>query len=202
MKMFKKLHHSLVSIRRKKVLSGELSAFLDPEIKSMLDIGCGDGIISKLILEKKPHIRLSGIDILERPSCAIPFTLYDGKHIPFTDNSFDVCMFNDVLHHLPDIKEMLAEARRVARYYILIKDHQYKNRTEFNILKFMDDVGNKPYGVERIYNYLNKNEWKAVFDELRLKVITRKTKLPLYPFPFNLLFGRQLHFICLLRIEK
>ena len=198
--MLKQLHHRFVFLRRIKVLSRELAAFIDPGTKTLLDIGSGDGSISKLIQDRNPSLKISGIDIIARMSSAIPVKIYDGKQIPFGDNSFDICMFVDVLHHSLHVKELLTEARRVSGKYILIKDHVYKTRLDFRTLKFMDDVGNKPYGVALEYNYLTEKEWDTIFNELGLEIVRKKTRIPLYLFPFNLVFGRGLHFICLLKI--
>jgi SAM-dependent methyltransferase len=200
--MLKKLHHRFVYIRRTKVLSRELSAFIGQDTKKMLDIGCGDGAVSKLIRDNNPLLDISGIDILERPYSAIPVKLYDGRHIPYEDNSVDMCFFADVLHHLPHIKELLTEAMRVSCRYILIKDHLYKSEFDFKTLKFMDDAGNKLHGVHLEYNYLKEEEWSELFKNLGLIIEKTKTNIPLYPFPFNLIFGRRLHFISLLKIEK
>jgi SAM-dependent methyltransferase len=203
--MLKQLHHKFIFLRRIKILSRELSVCIDSDTITILDIGCGDGAISKLMRDSNTGLKISGIDIVARPHCAIPFKLYDGKHIPFDDNSFDVCMLVDVLHHLPhikDIKELLTEAKRVSGKYILIKDHQYKNRFDFKTLKFMDDIGNKPHGIAVEYNYLKENEWHRIFNDAGLTIVKRKVKIPLYAFPFNLFFGRKLHFISCLKISK
>jgi ubiquinone/menaquinone biosynthesis C-methylase UbiE len=200
--MVKKLHRWFIFRRRVKVLSGEISALIEPETKTILDIGSGDGAIGKLIQDSRSGLKVFGIDTMQRPCSSILFQLYDGKQIPFKDNSFDTCMFIDVLHHLPSIKELLEEAKRVSRRYILIKDHLYKNNFEFKILKFMDNVGNKPHGVVLTYNYLKEKEWDIIFNELGLKMVKKKTRIPLYPFPLSLLFGRQLHFVCKLEIAK
>jgi ubiquinone/menaquinone biosynthesis C-methylase UbiE len=200
--MFKKLHHRFVFRRRVKVLSAALLTLINPAVKTILDIGCGDGTISKLMQDNNAGLKLSGIDIMERQSSLIPVTLYDGKYIPYDDDSFDCSMIIDVLHHLTHIKELIAEAKRVSRKYILVKDHQYKNNFDFKVLKFMDKAGNKPYGVALQYNYLKAAEWDIVFKDAGLNVLQKTTTIPLYPFPFNMLFGRRLHFVCLLEIVK
>jgi len=168
----------------------------------MLDVGCGDGTISKIMQDNNPALEISGIDIMARPNSAIPVSLYDGEQIPYNDGSYDAVMFIDVLHHVKQIKKMLEEAKRVSSKYILIKDHLYKTGFDFRVLKFMDRVGNKPYGVALEYNYLKAEEWNAVFRKLGLKKVIEKTNIPLYPFPFSLLFGRRLHVVFLLEIVK
>ncbi len=200
--MFKQLHNIFIFQRRIKVLSTEILTFINPSIKTILDVGCGDGAIAKLIKNKNKEIKIDGIDVMERPSSSISIELYDGENIPYNNNSFDCTILIDVLHHVKNIKQLLTEAKRVSKKFILIKDHQYKSNFDLNVLKFMDYVGNKPHNVIIEYNFLNEAEWNYMFNDLGLKVIKKKTKLPLYPFPFNILFGRKLHFICLLQIVK
>ena len=48
---------------------------------------------------------------------------FDGRHIPFSNQEFDVALLCDVLHHdLNNAEQLLSEAARVARF-IIIKDH-------------------------------------------------------------------------------
>ena len=200
--MFKQLHKILIFRRRVNVLSAEILSFINPTIKTLLDVGCGDGAISKLIQNKNKEIKIVGIDVMERPTSSIIIELFDGENIPYHNDSFDCTMLIDVLHHVKNIKQLLTEAKRVSKKFILIKDHQYKSNFDLNVLKFMDYVGNKPHNVIINYNFLNEVEWNSLFDDLGLEVIRKKIKVPLYLFPFNILFGRKLHFICLLQIIK
>ena len=201
-KLLQSLHNKYVFQRRIQVLSNEVASVLG-DAKTILDIGCGDGTISKLSAEKKGNgVKFSGIDVMARPTCAIDFKLFDGYTIPHPDNAFDACMFIDVLHHLNHIKEIIAEAKRVASQYIIIKDHLYKNQFDYDTLKFMDWVGNKPHSVEVIFNFKKEEFWKQLFEELGLEIIIFNKQIPLYPFPFNALFGRELHFVTLLKVKK
>lgn len=201
-KLFRSIHNKYVFQRRIQVLSDEISSVLG-DAKTVLDIGCGDGTISKLSAEKKGNgVKFSGIDVMARPTCAIDFKLFDGNTIPYADNSFDAAMFIDVLHHLDHIKEIITEARRVSSKYIIIKDHLYKSQLDYDILKFMDWVGNKPHSVEVIFNFKKEEFWRVLFEELGLEIVQFNKKIPLYPFPFNMVFGRELHFVALLKINK
>ena len=197
--MLNSIHHQLVFLRRINVLSNEISSVMDDSIKKVVDVGCGDGTISSLIASKKEGREFSGIDIMARPTCAIPFKEYDGHQIPYEDNSVDACMFVDVLHNLHHVKELLAEAKRVSNKYIIIKDHLWKNKLDYKILEFMDNIGNKPHGVVLEYNYLPEKKWREIFDELGLEVVSMNKSIPLYAFPFSMVFGRELHFVALLK---
>jgi SAM-dependent methyltransferase len=170
-----------------------------PDHISILDIGCGEGTISRMIMDSKQGITYQGIDIKARPTCAIPYQTFDGAHIPYSDGTFDAVQFVDVLHHTDNIKELLQDSLRTSKKYLIIKDHLYKSSLDFSILKFMDWVGNAPHGVEVIYNFKKEAYWMQLFDELGLEVVTYNKHIRLYPSVFNLIFGRELHFITVLK---
>lgn len=190
-------HQSLVFGRRVCVLAKLLAANI-PRNSSLLDIGCGDGTLSSLIQFAVPSAQIQGIEIAERPACRIPCRVFDGTHILFPDASFDVCMFVDVLHHTDQIGEVLAEAARVSRRFLLIKDHLSESSLDFHTLKFMDWIGNRPHGVVLPNNYQSRTQWDAYFGGAGLRLKKWQDQIPLYPFPFSVVFSRKLHFIALL----
>jgi SAM-dependent methyltransferase len=194
MNLIEKIHGQCVFQRRVMVIAGHLAALL-PRNASVLDVGCGDGSLAKLIQDHRPDVRIRGIDVLVRPQTAIPVESFDGTHIPVADGSYDVVMFVDVLHHTDDPLVLLREARRVTRQSILLKDHTRNGFLAGPTLRFMDGVGNARYGVALPYNYWPREQWQAAFRELDLKVETWQQKLGLYPAWADWLFGRSLHFV-------
>lgn len=91
---------------------------------TVLDIGCGDGLLLSYL--KTAHITASGIDISSEAvqHCriagltAMEYSL--DKPLPFADDSFDTIVVLDVLEHLYDPLVVLAEARRVARRRVIV----------------------------------------------------------------------------------
>lgn len=76
------------------------------EQRSVLDVGCGVGLMSRYVGEQFGE--LQGVDIapgvVERAAAHFPkgeFRLYDGERIPFEDQRFDVAFTVCVLHHVP-----------------------------------------------------------------------------------------------------
>lgn len=193
------LHNRFIHNRRINILEDNIGRILPKDIKNILDIGCGDGLISSILQKKHSYLKIQGLEVLKRNDCLIPCRYFNGKKIPFRDKSFDLCMLIDVLHHTLNIQLILNESVRVSKKYILIKDHVYLNSIEFFILKFMDWVGNKPYGVRLVYNYQKREEWKKLFQNNKLKIIIWKDELPLYSTPFKYIFGRKMHFMVLLK---
>lgn len=195
--LLKRAHGNAVFKRRVRVLAESLGAKI-PSGASVLDIGCGDGTIASLIMDRNPTVKIQGVEIAPRPTCRIACKPFDGTSIPHAPGSFDVCMFVDVLHHTHGIEALLLEACRVSRRFVLIKDHIADNWLDFRILQFMDWVGNRPHGVVLPYNYQSREQWDGYFSRAGLNATARQDRVKLYPFPFSVLFGRKLHFIELL----
>jgi len=191
--MIGRLHEALVYGRRVEVLARHIAALLPPD-SSVLDIGCGDGQVASAILGRRPDLEVSGIDVLRRPTAAIPVTQFDGEHIPLPDGAVDAALLVDVLHHTHDPGILLAEAKRVAKT-IVIKDHDRFGAFAGATLRAMDWIGNARYGVALPYNYLHPDEWDELFRDTGLTVDKRVDRLGLYPLPVSLLFERSLHFV-------
>jgi SAM-dependent methyltransferase len=187
-----KVHGRYVMTRRVRILSTWLREQIPPDSR-VLDVGSGDGSIARAIADARPDLRIEGVDVLIRSSTSIPTTQYDGLRLPFVDDSFDVIMLVDVLHHADNAGVVLREAARVARNRVLIKDHQTDGWGSKPTLRLMDWVGNAPHGVALPYNYLSRAQWLALFEQLDLRVEEWRQDLHLYPWPATWLFDRSLH---------
>jgi SAM-dependent methyltransferase len=187
-------HGKLVHSRRVRVLAKHLSALI-PRHHTVLDVGCGDGLIDSLILGERADLRITGVDVMVRPAAHILVTAFDGRTLPADDHSVDTVLFCDVLHHTVAPVALLKEAARVARHSIVIKDHVVRGFLARPTLRFMDFVGNVPHGVVLPYNYLTQDEWSAAFQACGLAPVEVRHRLEIYPSPFDLLFGRGLHFV-------
>jgi len=194
------VHANAVFSRRARVL-GEAIRDLLPMGSSVLDVGTGDGTIARLWKAGRPDLRVEGIDVFVRPNPKIPVSVFDGRTLPFADGSFDIVTFVDVLHHADDARKLLHEAARVARKSVVIKDHYAENWLDDKTLALMDWVGNAPHGVALPYKYWSRSEWNQAFNDSGLSVDILQTRIPLYPLPLSLAFGRNLHFLARLQIS-
>lgn len=195
------VHDRYVHSRRVNVLRQHLANLL-PQNARVLDVGCGDGLLSRLIMETRPDLQIEGIDVLVREDTHISVQPFDGTSIPYAEEAYDVVMFVDVLHHTLDPTTLLREAVRVARQSIVLKDHNLKGIFAGPTLRFMDYVGNAHHGVVLPYNYWPESKWKSAFEQLGLKIDVWKADLHLYPAPADWLFGRSLHFVARLATTK
>jgi ubiquinone/menaquinone biosynthesis C-methylase UbiE len=84
----------------------------------VLDVGCGTGNSRQVYEAHSGHY--VGIDLsygavraATRRYPSAGWLQGDATRLPFPDQAFDVVAFSSVLHHVPDVSAVLAEARRV-----------------------------------------------------------------------------------------
>jgi SAM-dependent methyltransferase len=195
--MLASLHSQRVFPRRRRVLAGLIGALLPPGSR-VLDVGAGDGSVARLIQDQGDGVTIEGIDVLVRPGTAIPVLPFDGVRIPHADGAFDAVMLVDVLHHTRDPQVLLNEAARVARRFVIVKDHDRNGLLAGATLRFMDWVGNARFGVALPYNYWSREQWERGYAAAGLKVARRLTRLRLYPLWADWIFGRGLQSLVLL----
>lgn len=199
--VLERAHERFVFARRVQALSSQIADLIPPNAR-VLDVGCGDGTISKLLLGRRPDISLLGIDVLVRPNTKIDVREFDGRTMPFEDDSFDCVIFVDVLHHTDDPVALLAESRRVSTGSLIIKDHRSESRLQNRLLRFMDWVGNSTRGVALPYNYLSTESWLNLIYQTRWSVRSWLTPSGIYPPIADFVFGRRLHVLMELTADK
>ena len=105
----------------------ELWAMASPE--SVLDVGCGEGVLTHEWAERLGDRRIVGIDLgdpklqaewekRQRPN--LEYRVEEATSLSFADNEFDVATAIEVLEHVPDPDATLAEMARVARSHLLV----------------------------------------------------------------------------------
>jgi ubiquinone/menaquinone biosynthesis C-methylase UbiE len=110
--------------------------FDSPRRLSLLDVGCGIGNYHPLLA---PFVgSVSGVDVsgaciakakVRNPS--VSYTAYNGDHLPYPDQQFDVTFCTCVLHHVPPDRwpQFVSEMRRVTRAggLVVVYEHNPKN---------------------------------------------------------------------------
>lgn len=114
----------------------------------IVDLGCGDGNCFQYIAEYIPGAKYYGIDVADRVieeankkwnDRGAEFICYDGRHLPFDNDSFDIVFIACVLHHVPirEREDLLKECHRVLKEngMIMIFEHNMKNPLTKRVVK-------------------------------------------------------------------
>jgi ubiquinone/menaquinone biosynthesis C-methylase UbiE len=96
-------------------------------VRSVLDVGCGDGYLCSVYKKVLRIPRIAGVDYagphVERARAAfpdIPFVEADICELPFRDGAFDVVSAVEILEHLEDPAQAFAELARVAAREVIV----------------------------------------------------------------------------------
>jgi len=80
----------------------------------LLDLGCG--VKPFLPVYSRYSEQSVGMDVETSPhDVKVADVIYDGKHIPFGDQEFDIVFCTEVMEHVPEPSEFLAEIYRVLK---------------------------------------------------------------------------------------
>lgn len=103
----------------------EISKLIEPIQGNVLDIGCADGMFSKVILDKSKAKKLIGIDVLKTSIAwankhwgktgKMKFMVADAHKLEFASGSFDAVVALEVLEHVHKPPEVLKEIKRVLK---------------------------------------------------------------------------------------
>lgn len=103
----------------------EVTAKLIPlEVKSIADIGCGNGVFVNFLKEGRPDLQIIGVD---RSNTALRYVktnkiIADIGSLPFDDMSFECVSCLEVIEHLPIpvFSQALSELTRISSKYIIV----------------------------------------------------------------------------------
>lgn len=103
----------------------EVSKMITPVKGKVLDVGCADGVFTKVILDKIKASQIVGVDVLKtsvnwakkhwRKSKKMKFMIADTHKLPFKTNSFDAVFSLEMLEHVFEPGKALKEMRRVMK---------------------------------------------------------------------------------------
>lgn len=92
----------------------------------ILDLGCGDGSISRMVATKFPNKNITAVDVESHPQWKIKspknlkFVQSSIYSLPYKQGAFDTLILKDVLHHLEDPETVLKKISKLASKRVLI----------------------------------------------------------------------------------
>ncbi len=131
----------------------ELFARADPQ--SLLDVGCGEGVLVHKWAQRLDGRRVVGIDLeeesiqagwAERRAPNLEYQVMRAENLPFADDEFDLAAAIEVLEHVPDPEHTVAEMARCAERHLLVSVPREPLWRMLNMARgaYWSDLGNTP----------------------------------------------------------
>ena len=159
--------------------------------RSILDVGCGEGVLTAEWAERLGDGRIVGIDLdddklraewakRDRPN--LEYRCEEATRLSFGDDEFDMATAIEVLEHVPDPVATLAEMARVAERHLLVSVPREPLWRALNLARgaYWRSLGNTPGHV----NHWSKRSFTQLLSRHGKVEETRS------PFPWTMLLVR------------
>jgi SAM-dependent methyltransferase len=158
---------------------------------SLLDVGCGEGVLVHRWAQRLGGARVVGID-LEEPSIQagweehkapnLEYKVMKAENLPFAENEFDLACAIEVLEHVPEPEHTLAEMARCAEHRLLVSVPREPLWRMLNMARgaYWSDLGNTPGHL----NHWSKRSFVRLLSRYG-KVVEARS-----PFPWTMLLVR------------
>ena len=157
-------------------------------VKSILDVGCGEGFTLSQLKKETSFQKLEGVDAVKESITVgkklhpdLPLKLGDIYDLDYKDNSFDILLCTEVLEHLAKPADALKELIRVSKKYVLVT---VPNEPWFTISRILRgknllQLGAHPEHIQ----WWTANEFKKFVGKQK----AGKIRLQKYPFPWTMI---------------
>ena len=123
--------------------------------ESILDVGCGEGVLTEQWADQLGDGRIVGIDLDDpklraewetRRRANLEYRAEDATNLSFADDEFDMATAIEVLEHVPDPERTLSEMARVAKRWLLVSVPREPLWRALNMARgaYLKDLGNTP----------------------------------------------------------
>jgi ubiquinone/menaquinone biosynthesis C-methylase UbiE len=152
-----------------KRISEEIFKFIKPTYKTLIDIGCGDGVYTNEIKQNFPHLEVRGFDPAARAIAnaakIFPDVIFEAvnlldENLAVPSKKYDVGVIRGVLHHLSDQQKAIENAFKLTDNLIIMEpngnnpilkfiektskyhiEHEEQSFFEWNLKKWIRNVG-------------------------------------------------------------
>jgi SAM-dependent methyltransferase len=167
----------------------ELFAHAAP--RSLLDVGCGEGVLVHRWAQRLGDGRVVGIDLQEesiqagweqRQAPNLEYRVMEAANLPFAQDEFELASAIEVLEHVPDPEHTLAEMARCAQRHLLVSVPREPLWRGLNMARgaYWSDLGNTPGHL----NHWSRRSFVSLLSRHGEVVEVRS------PFPWTMLLVR------------
>jgi len=123
--------------------------------KTLLDVGCGEGVLVQQWAQQLGTGRVVGIDLEEESIQAgwaqhqapnLQYRVMEAENLPFSDGEFELASAIEVLEHVPDPAHTVSEMARCAGRHLLVSVPREPLWRMVNMARgaYWRDLGNTP----------------------------------------------------------
>jgi 2-polyprenyl-3-methyl-5-hydroxy-6-metoxy-1,4-benzoquinol methylase len=159
--------------------------------KTILDVGCGEGVLTHQWAQKPAVERIVGIDLDDpqlheawkgRQHPNLEYRVLKAENMPFADGEFEAATAIEVLEHVPDPEHTVSEMARCASKHLLVSVPREPLWRGLNMARgaYWKELGNTPGHV----NHWSKRGFVQLLGRYGTVVEARS------PFPWTMLLVR------------
>lgn len=187
-----------ISLKIKHIL-----AFSPKDVNSIIDIGCGNGIITNALQET---FDVTGVDRSHKAleNLKTKKILASAESIPVDDNSFEIVLSSELLEHLEDeiFYKAIDEMKRISKKYILLsvpnRENLDKNLIQCTKCKFIYNRSShfRSFSKSQLENHFSEYDllkfaelgapirhYNRILSKIKCKVSPPKSWIPYYLMP-------------------
>jgi SAM-dependent methyltransferase len=158
---------------------------------TLLDVGCGEGVLTHQWAQKPGMKRIVGLDLDDpqlheawkgRQHPCLEYVVMKAENLPFADGEFEVATAIEVLEHVPDPEHTVSEMARIASKWLLVSVPRESLWRGLNMARgaYWKELGNTPGHV----NHWSKRSFVQLLSRYGTVVEARS------PFPWTMLLVR------------
>ena len=159
--------------------------------QSLLDVGCGEGVLVHRWARHLGEGRVVGIDLEEesiqagwaqRQAPNLEYRVMEAENLPFAAGEFDLACAVEVLEHVPDPEHTLSEMARCAERHLLVSVPREPLWRMLNMARgaYLSQLGNTPGHL----NHWSRRSFVRLLSRHGDVIETRS------PFPWTMLLVR------------